>query len=201
MCEVLSGPAPEVAPLLLGAVLVSTVDDQTVRCRITEVEAYLGVGEDPASHAHRGRTRRNATMFGPPGHLYVYFTYGMHYCCNVVTSPEGTASGVLIRAGEIIEGAAVAQPRRGTSVRPRDLARGPARLAQALGLNGTHDGVDLCDPVSVVRLELAAPVSDYGTSPRTGVSGPGAVTPWRYFLQGDSCVSPYRPAALRTRRA
>jgi DNA-3-methyladenine glycosylase len=127
--DLLERPSIEVAPLLLGGVL--TVDG--VSLRITEVEAYLGE-LDPGSHAFRGPSRRNAVMYGPPGHLYTYFTYGMHTCANVVTSPEGTASAVLLRAGEIVEGLENARARRLTSRNDHDLAQGPARLCVALGI-------------------------------------------------------------------
>lgn len=182
--------------MLLGSVLVSEIGGRTVRCRITEVEAYGGVGEDPGSHAHRGRTPRNDAMFLGPGHLYCYFTYGMHWCANVVTGPEGSASGILLRAGEIIDGAEVAFERRRTSGRARELARGPARLAKALGIDGSCDGLDLLAS-SAVRLEPGTAPVEIGVSPRTGVSGAGAQTPWRFFAMGEPTVSPYRRAHAR----
>jgi DNA-3-methyladenine glycosylase len=184
----LAHPAVEVAPRLLGAHLVSG----PVTLRITEVEAYLGVGEDPGSHSFRGKTARNAVMFGEPGHLYTYFTYGMHVCANVVCSPEGTASGVLLRAGEVIEGRDVATERRHTSKTPNDLARGPARLAVALGITLADGGVDLAD--GPLRLELQHPVAEYSSGPRTGVSGAGGGVefPWRFWIAGDPTVSPYK---------
>jgi DNA-3-methyladenine glycosylase len=184
----LARPAVEVAPLLLGALLISG----PVMVRITEVEAYLGVGEDPGSHSFRGKTPRNAVMFGEPGHLYTYFTYGMHVCANVVCSPEGTASGVLLRAGEVIEGRDVAAERRTTSKSDADLARGPARLAVALGITLADGGVDL--ETGPPRLELAAEASVYATGPRTGVSGAGGGVeyPWRFWIPGDRTVSPYK---------
>src|SRR5437870_13865545 len=114
----------DIAPDLLGRILVRDTDEGPIELRLTEVEAYAGP-DDPGSHAYRGRTDRNATMFGPPGHLYVYFTYGVHYCANAVAGPEGTPSGLLLRAGEVVEGVDLAIARRGTT---RDLARGPARL-------------------------------------------------------------------------
>ena len=128
----LCGPVEQIAPRLLGAVL----RHGPVAVRLTELEAYEGAS-DPASHAYRGRTARNAVMFGPPGHLYLYFTYGMHWAGNISCGPEGVGSGVLMRAGEVIEGLAVARSRRG-QIRDRDLARGPGRLTQALGLNAAH---------------------------------------------------------------
>ena len=186
--ELLARPSTVVAPLLLGAV----VRNGEVAVRLTEVEAYLGA-DDPGSHAFRGRTARNAVMFGPPGHLYTYFTYGMHVCANVVCSPEGIASGVLLRAGRVIEGADVARSRRSTSRADADLARGPARLAVALGITLEHGGGDLAG--GPVTLELAEPPSHYATGPRTGVSGTGgsADFPWRFWLPDDPTVSPYKP--------
>ena len=132
---VLTGPPDEIAPRLLGATLTSDLGPR-VTLRITEVEAYAGVGQDPGSHAHRRRTERNAAMFGPPGHAYVYFTYGMHWCLNVVVHPKGEAGAVLIRAGEVVAGLETARARRPAARSDRDLARGPARLAAALGVDG-----------------------------------------------------------------
>lgn len=192
--SILNGHAGDVAPLLLGARITSWLNDDSVTIRLTEVEAYGGVGEDPGSHAFRRQTARNATMFGPPGHLYVYFTYGMHWCANVVTGEQGTAGAVLLRAGEVIDGIEHARSRRPRSS-DRDLARGPARLAQALGLNGDVDGADLCGPL--ITFTLATQVPLHATSPRTGVAGDGAATPWRFFIPDDRYVSPYRPAASR----
>jgi DNA-3-methyladenine glycosylase len=197
--RLLTGPVSAVAPRLLGALLTADVDGERVVVRITEVEAYAGVGEDPGSHAFRGRTPRNATMFGPPGHAYIYFTYGMHWCTNVVTGPEGAASAVLLRAGHVVEGIDTARQRRRAARRDRDLARGPARLSVALGLTGALDGLDLLDPKSPVRLTVARrPLVVHAVTPRTGVSGPGAPTPWR-FAADDPTVSPYRPAKARPR--
>lgn len=161
--------------------------------RLTEIEAYQGQGEDPGSHAHRGPGRRNAVMFGPAGHLYTYFTYGMHTCANVVCLPAPLAAGVLLRAGEVIEGTELAVERR-RGARPRDLARGPARLAVALGITLADGGTDLLDPAGPYRLELdPAPVPPVA-GPRTGVSGPGGsdAYPWRFSVPGDPTVSPYR---------
>ena len=131
--------ALEVAPHLLGARL--TANGVTVR--LTEVEAYGGVAQDPGAHSFRGMTRRNATMFGPPGHIYVYFTYGMHWCANVVCSPEGESSAVLLRAGEVIDGIDLARSRRVNARNDAELARGPARLTTALALTGADDGAPL----------------------------------------------------------
>lgn len=192
----------EVAPDLLGAHLSVTSPEGTVTVRLTEVEAYGG-SDDPGSHAYRGRTARNASMFGPPGRLYVYFTYGMHWCVNLVTGPEGTASAVLLRAGEVVGGDELARHRRVTSKQDRDLASGPARLAAALGLTGLHDGtsVDAEDGHVMpghVSASLRVPEVRPGPwqhGPRTGVSGAGgsgAEYPWRYWLSGETTVSRYR---------
>lgn len=193
----LSRPSVEVAPLLLGAM----VHGRGVSIRLTEVEAYLGE-LDPGSHAFRGRTRRNAVMFGPPGHLYTYFTYGMHVCANVVCSPEGTASAVLLRAGEVIAGHELARIRRTTSRSDEDLARGPARLCVALGITLGDDGDDL--GTGPIRLEPArhpVPAERIATGPRTGVSGEGGTDafPWRFWIDGDPTVSPYKRHAPRRR--
>jgi len=176
-----------VAPSLLGAVL----HGRGVSVRLTEVEAYLG-DQDPGSHAYRGRTRRNATMFGPAGHLYVYFTYGMHVCANVVCGTEGQATGILLRAGEIVSGLEVARARRVTSKSDADLARGPARLTVALGIRLDDDGARLGE--QFVLDPPAEPVAPVATGPRTGVSGPGGsdAYPWRFWIPGDPTVSPYK---------
>ncbi|TFC62495.1 DNA-3-methyladenine glycosylase [Cryobacterium sp. TMB1-7] len=186
--------AVDVAPLLLGGLLRH---GDTV-LRITEVEAYLA-GTDPGSHAFRRRTDRNTTMFGPPGHLYAYFSYGMHVCANIVCSPKGEASAVLLRAGEIVAGHESARARRGPTVAVRDLARGPARLTQALGIGLHQDGADLGAEPFELSLAEAAPAMQ--TGPRTGVSGPGGGTEyaWRFWIPGDRTVSAYRrhPHALQ----
>nr|WP_262853037.1 DNA-3-methyladenine glycosylase [Mumia quercus] len=169
---------------LLGATL--THGDVTVR--ITEVEAYGGTS-DPASHAFRGPTPRSAIMFGPPDVLYVYFSYGMHCCANVVVGEEGDASAVLLRAGEVVEGVEVARARRG-GVPDVRLARGPANLAQALGLTLAHNGSSLAGPELVLRRAAQAP-EEVSTGPRVGVSQ-AADVPWRFWLTGDPTVSAYR---------
>ena len=196
--QLLAGDALEVAPRLLGSVLHAASPEGRVSLRITEVEAYLG-DRDPGSHAFRGMTPRNAVMFGEPGHLYTYFTYGMHTCANVVCSPVGTASGCLLRAGEVIEGVELAKQRRVTSRAQHDLARGPALLAVALGITLDDGGCDLAG--SRISLELAEQVPDFAVGPRTGVSGPGGGDeyPWRFWIPGDPTVSPYRRAAPRRR--
>ena len=193
------------APDLLGLVLEHETADGLVAVTLTEVEAYAG-SIDPASHSFRGRTGRNAVMFGPPGHAYVYFTYGMHFCANVVCSPPGVATGILLRAGRVVVGEELARRRRGfDSVRsPRDLARGPARLCQAMAVNRSQDGEDLLDPSSKLRLraavgdERAAEPGAIEVGPRVGVSQ-AADIPWRFWLVGDPTVSPYRRAVPRRR--
>jgi DNA-3-methyladenine glycosylase len=189
--DLLSGPVLDVAPRLLGAVLRSG----EVACRITEVEAYDGSG-DPGSHAFRGPTARNAVMFGPPGRLYVYFTYGMHFCCNVVCGPEGTASAVLLRAGEVVDGLELARSRRTAARDDRDLARGPARLCQALGIAAEANGHDLTEaPLTLVP--DATPPARVLTGPRVGLRQ-AAERPWRFWVADDRTVSTYRPAVRRT---
>jgi DNA-3-methyladenine glycosylase len=185
--SVLSASALEVAPLLLGAVLTRG----EVAVRITEVEAYHGE-IDPGSHAFRGRTPRNSVMYGEPGYLHTYFIYGMHVCANIVCSPPGTASAVLLRAGEVIDGVDLARQRRTTSKTDADLARGPARLVVALGIALSDGGADLERPP--FDLELPDRQSPYETGPRTGVSGAGGTLdfPWRFWIPGDPTVSPYK---------
>jgi DNA-3-methyladenine glycosylase len=204
--EFFDRPAEEVAPELLGHVVEHETGQGLVAVRLTEVEAYAGT-RDAASHAYRGRTRRNEVMFGPPGHAYVYFTYGMHFCVNLVCLGSGTAAAVLLRAGQVIAGVPLARARRGArgfSARgpDRDLARGPARLCQALGIDRALNGADVCDPVSSLRVRAGEQVSRrvirYG--PRTGVRG-GAGVPWRYWVAGEPTVSPYRPHVPRARSA
>ncbi len=192
-------PSLEVAPALLGAVLSKTTAEGTVSVRLTEVEAYLGE-LDPGSHAFRGPTRRNAVMYGEPGHLYTYFTYGMHVCANVVCSPAGTATAVLLRAGEVVGGLDLARDRRHTSKTPADLARGPARLVVALGITLDDGGARLDD--APFTLELPEHPSPHATGPRTGVSGDGGTDayPWRFWIPGDPTVSPYKASTPKLRR-
>lgn len=189
----------EVAPELLGARLTRRSAQGDITLRITEVEAYLGVGEDPGSHSFRGKTARNAVMFGPPLHLYTYFTYGMHVCANIVCSPQGQSSAVLIRAGEIVAGVEHARANRGERVALRDLARGPARLTKAMGIPLSDGGADLAG--AGYLLELSDDATDVGSSVRTGVSGPGglAAYPWRFYIPHDPTVSPYRASVPRKR--
>jgi DNA-3-methyladenine glycosylase len=190
LADALDGPVLDVAPRLLDGVL----RHGEVAVRITEVEAYDGPN-DPGSHSYNGRTSRNAVMFGPPGRLYVYFTYGMHHCCNVVVGPEGAPSAVLLRAGQVVDGIDLARERRGS--RDRDLARGPARLCQALDIDLSHNGTDL----STGSLTLDLTTSFTGrvrTGPRVGLRR-AADRPWRFWADGDPTVSTYRPAVARPR--
>ena len=194
----------DVAPDLLGRVVVHEDGDALVAVRLTEVEAYDGTN-DPGSHAFRGATPRTQVMFGPAGHVYVYFTYGMHWCANVVSGTDGHAAAVLLRGGQVVAGEDVASSRRPTARADRDLARGPARLAAALGLTGVHSGDDLCAPDSALRLHVGSPADPdtIRTGPRVGVSGIGgdaALHPWRFWVEGEPTVSPYRRAAPRRRR-
>ena len=233
LVELLSAPAPEAAPGLLGSVLVRADPQATVALRITEVEAYGGPADsdlpDPGAHTYRGRTARNASMFGPPAHLYVYFTYGLHHALNLVCRPDTHAGGCLIRAGEIVAGEAAARRRRSahraTEPPHAALARGPGNVAQALALDLTDDGAPLRylgsapDPVIAAQRLVAEnpgyrkpwtglflpgrPVSvDVVTTARTGVSGEGGTDafPWRFALRNDPTVSPYRKATVKKRR-
>jgi DNA-3-methyladenine glycosylase len=201
-------PATEVAPELLGCVLEHRAADGVVAAEIVEVEAYMG-SADPPSHAFRGKTARNAVMFGEPGHAYVYFTYGMHFCVNLVCQPPGEAAAVLLRAGRVVEGVGLAVARRygsgdvGGARHIEQLASGPARLCQALGIARPQNGADICDP----RGELLIRVRDgfgglaadrIATGPRVGVST-GTDVPWRYWIAGDPSVSPYRAHVPRRR--
>lgn len=206
--ELLALPSTELAPHLLGARVSTFVDGQLVVVRLTEVEAYSGA-DDPGSHAYRGKTKRNAALFGPPGTAYVYFTYGMHYCANVVCGTDGAASAVLMRAGEVLAGEDVVRARRGQPEVPAPrLLSGPARLAQGLGLDLQQNGAGFLrgtarGPDPSLGLEnLAALPSAFSSGPRTGVSGPGgsADYPYRFWLPDESSVSAYRSAAPRSRR-
>jgi DNA-3-methyladenine glycosylase len=175
-----------------------------VAVRLTEVEAYAGL-RDPGSHAYRGRTPRNGVMFGPGGFVYVYFSYGMHWCMNLVCGPSGEPSAVLLRAGEVVAGVELAQSRRAAARLPRDLARGPARLTSALGVDKAYDGADATAAGSALRvLPGAGPRPSRRQvlrGPRVGVSGEGGVAPWRFWLDGEPTVSVYRPAVARQRNS
>jgi DNA-3-methyladenine glycosylase len=201
--EFFDRPVLTVATELLGCVLVHETADGVVAVALSEVEAYAGAA-DPASHAYRGRTARNAVMFGEPGHAYVYFTYGMHFCVNLVCRPPGEACAVLLRAGLVIEGAGLAADRRGAAGRKEtDLARGPARLCQALGIDRRLDGTDVCDPRSSLRVLAPADrggpaVGQIDRGPRVGVSRNAEVA-WRFWISADPTVSAYRPHVPRTR--
>jgi DNA-3-methyladenine glycosylase len=177
-------PPRAVARDLLGAVVVRG----EVAVSLTEVEAYEGAS-DPASHAHRGPTRRNAAMFGPPGHAYVYFTYGMHWCLNVVCGPGTTAGAVLLRAGGIVGGLATA---RGRARHRADaaLARGPACLAQVLAVDGALDGTDLTAWPGELAVVAGGPVPDRAVAagPRVGVRA-ATERPWRYWIEDAPSVS------------
>ena len=188
-------PVLEVARDLLGAVVVAS----GVSVRLTEVEAYAGA-RDPASHAFRGRTPRNDVMFGPPGHAYVYFTYGMHYCMNLVCGPDGEASAVLLRAGEVVAGLDLARSRRPGSS-DRDLARGPARLTRALGVDREQNGADVTRRGSAIAVLAgeAAPDDTVRWGPRVGIRE-AADLPWRAWVHGEATVSTYRPHAPKRRR-
>jgi DNA-3-methyladenine glycosylase len=188
-----------IAPRLIGAVIRSRVDGEAVSVRLTEVEAYEGL-DDPASHAFRGATPRTSVMFGEAGHLYCYFTYGMHWCANIVCDLDGRAAAVLLRAGEVVEGLPVARSRRPAARKDVELARGPARLASCLGLARAQNGVDLCEegsPVELVsmprrRLTVAA-------GPRVGITR-AVEHPWRFWLPDDPTVSTFRAGARKPGR-
>ena len=180
----------DLAPDLLGKVLVH--DDPVAgprTGRIVEVEAYCGAA-DPGSHAFRGMTARNRTMFGPPGALYVYFTYGMHWCANVVCGDDGEGVAVLLRALVPLTGVDAMRVARPRARRLRDLCSGPAKLCQAFGLDGSFDGADL------VTADRGVWVGDDGTPPpahpfqttRIGLSA-GSEHPWRWCVPGDPHVS------------
>jgi DNA-3-methyladenine glycosylase len=232
--EFFARPSVPVAPDLLGCVLEHQTEAGLVAVELTEVEAYAGAS-DPASHAYRGKTARNAVMFGPPGHAYVYFTYGMYFCVNLVCLGNGSASAVLLRAGRVIEGEELARARRtggprgvrgaregrgdgespragGQSTREkrevsfRDLARGPARLCQALDIDRSLDGVDVCVPDSPLRMRWPDASTTARSVDRKILSGPrvgisvAAEVPWRFWVEGEPTVSAYRPAVPRHRK-
>lgn len=186
----------EVAKTLLGW----TVTAHGVTVRLTEVEAYGGVGEDPPSHSYRGMTKRNAIMWGPAGFAYIYFTYGMHWCLNVTAGRIGEPSAVLMRAGEVISGIDEARARR-SPASDRDLARGPARLAAALALSKAEDGTPLLTgdgPILLKPPQRPVDATLIRQGPRVGVST-GVSTEWRFWLDGDPTVSVYRPGKPRRR--
>ncbi|MGH3919176.1 MAG: DNA-3-methyladenine glycosylase [Pseudonocardiaceae bacterium] len=183
------------ARLLLGCHLVADQPGGEVTVRLVELEAYRG-SDDPAAHSYRGRTARNAVMFGPPGHLYVYFVYGLHFCANISCLPDGEPGAVLLRAAEVVSDLDVARQRRPTARSDAELARGPARLATLLGLRREHNGLDLTDPLSPVRLLPGDPVlaEQVCTGPRVGVAA-AQDRPWRFWVHGSPAVSAYRRRA------
>lgn len=195
LATLLAGPLLPAARGLLNC----TLSAGGVTVRLTEVEAYAGTAGDPASHAHRGRTPRNSVMFGPAGYAYVYFTYGMYWCMNVVTGAEGEASAVLLRAGEVVDGLDVARSRRSAVRRDPDLARGPARLCAALGLDRTTYGLYLLGdgPVRLSPPSEPVPATEIAAGPRVGVTS-AHDRPWRFWLAGDPTVSVYRRHVPRT---
>jgi DNA-3-methyladenine glycosylase len=197
--EELFGPADVVAPGLLGCWLVTDRPDGRVAVRLTEVEAYAGDGTDPAAHSHRGPTPRAAIMFGPPGRLYVYFSYGVHWCANVVVAPEGSGSAVLLRAGDVVVGEDVARARRPAARAARDLARGPARLTQALGIGPGDRDADLLDPAGAVRLHRGTPPAEVAAGPRVGITR-ATELPWRFWDAGAASVSAFRAGGRPRRR-
>jgi DNA-3-methyladenine glycosylase len=185
----------EAARLLLGRRL--TANGVTVR--LTEVEAYSGLGEDPASHAHRGLTNRNAVMFGPAGRLYVYQIYGMHFCANIVCGESGRAAAVLLRAGEVVDGLETARRRRPAARRDADLAAGPAKLMQVLALDKGANDTSVIDGTGPATLTApTGPVGTIAAGPRVGVTSAHDV-PWRFWIAGDPTVSVYRRHTPRRR--
>lgn len=185
--------APDGLLVFARSLLGSRLIHGEVVVEITEVEAYAGP-LDPASHAFT-RTARSEIMFGPPMTLYVYFSYGVHWCCNVVWGPEGTAGAVLLRAGRVVEGVDVARRCRGEAVPDHRLAKGPANLAKALGIDGECNGTDLTS--GPIQLELGSSDLPIADGPRVGISK-AADVPWRFWIDGDETVSDYRrsPRAL-----
>jgi DNA-3-methyladenine glycosylase len=182
--DFLNGLASEVAPLLLGSIIERKLDGNVIRIRIVETEAYDQT--DVASHSYRGKTSRTEVMFGPAGHLYVYFTYGMHYCCNIVVGPDGHGSAVLIRAVEPIEGVEIIEERRGKA--GVEATNGPAKLCQALGIGKAMNGHDLRS--GEMRLERGEPIAkkDIVQTTRIGISQ-GKDMPWRFYIRGNPYVS------------
>jgi len=183
--------------LLLGSVLEATSPAGTVAVRLVEVEAYGGF-DDPAAHTYRGKTPRNSVMWGPAGHLYVYFVYGMHFCANVVGSEEGNPGAVLLRAGEVVSGLELARSRRPAARGTGEFAKGPAILTSVLGIDRVQNGVDLTDPASPVRLLTGerVPAEQVRIGPRVGVAM-AMDTPWRFWVDGSPAVSTYRRGGKR----
>ena len=179
--------------------MVTERPEGTVALRLTEVEAYSGSGIDPSAHSHRGPTPRASIMFGPPGRLYVYFSYGVHWCANVVVGADGDGEAVLLRAGEVVLGEELARARRPAARSARDLAGGPARLTQALAIGRDDLGADLLDPASPVRLHRGAPPAAISAGPRVGISV-ATDLPWRFWETGAPSVSVFRPGGKSRRR-
>ncbi|MEU6025304.1 DNA-3-methyladenine glycosylase [Micromonospora sp. NPDC047134] len=197
----LTAPAAEIAQTA-RSLLGWEVAANGVRVRLTEVEAYAGTGEDPASHAHRGPTPRTEVMFGPAGYAYTYFVFGMHWCLNLVCGAQGEAAAVLLRAGEVVDGLDLARKRRG-EVPDRDLARGPARLVMALGITAAANGTSMLDgtgPLLLIPPTRPVAPSAVSAGPRVGVAAAHEV-PWRFWITGDPTVSPYRRHVPRRRRS
>ena len=202
--DFLENPSDVAAPLLLGCTLTRTItlngEKHKLVARIVETEAYDQ--DDPASHAFGGPSERNAAMFGPAGHLYVYVSYGMHHCCNVVCGPEGFGSGCLIRAVEPLEGVEVMRKLRETGrtgkaqagrvrkhpLKLRDLTNGPGKVCAALGINKALYGHDLTAEPLVLDYAPLLPGETIGHSPRVGISK-NADAPKRYFIEGNAFVS------------
>lgn len=183
--DILAGDSVEVAPLLLGSYLIRDLNERSLVGKIVETEAYDQM--DAASHSYRGRTPRTEVMFGPPGHLYVYFTYGMHYCCNVVTGPVGHGSAVLIRAIEPVEGVeAMKLLRRGA--KERGLTNGPGKLCQALAIDKTLNGHNLRESPLRLAIQLPIPSGQIVQTARVGVSQAKDV-PWRFYVRDSGFIS------------
>ena len=196
----LLGPVDVVAPAMLGCWVVTDRPEGRVALRLTEVEAYSGEGLDPASHAHRGPTPRAEIMFGPPGRLYVYFSYGVHWCANVVVGPAGRGSAVLLRAGEVVAGEELAHSRRPAARAARDLARGHARLTQALGIGPDDKGANLLDAASSVLLHRGPAPTAISAGPRVGISL-ATDLPWRFWDPDAPSVSVFRAGGKSRRRS
>jgi DNA-3-methyladenine glycosylase len=187
---------PDVAKTLLGW----TVTANGVTIRITETEAYAGVGDDPASHAHRGMTKRNTIMWGPAGYAYIYFNYGMHWMLNIVAGPPGEPCAVLIRAGTVLGGVEIARSRR-NGAKDQDLARGPGRLAQALALDKSADGTPVLDGTGPVLLKPPRKATDKAliqSGKRVGLNV-GIDAEWRFWLANEASVSEFRPGVRKKR--
>ncbi len=193
-----AGAVDEAARQLLG----KQVTANGVTVRLTEVEAYSGLGEDPASHAHRGMTSRNEVMFGPAGYLYVYQIYGMYFCANLVCGEEGKAAAVLLRAGEVVGGLAAARERRPAARQDTDLAAGPGKLMQVLALDRRANGTSVIDGTGPLTLTSAPvrPAELIEAGPRVGVTSAHDVA-WRFWIKGDPTVSAYRRHTPRSSRA